>query len=199
MITKQYISLLTLLLFLTACDKKETTQEMLNTKEETTKEVLTTKKETTKSTKNDSQRLTLTDAEGKKYHLEAMENGIKFDGYEGKVVLIDFFATWCPPCRSVLPHMVSLQNKYSDKIQILSILMEEEKENSEAIAFSKEYNLNFPILNCKENFLLSQALGGVRSLPTMVMYDKNGDYFTHYVGAAPQEMIEADIEKALKK
>jgi len=126
MITKQFISLLTLLLFLTACDKKETTKEVVNTK-----------KETTKSTKNDSQRLTLTDTEAKKYQLEVMENGIKVDGYAGKVILIDFFATWCPPCRAVMPHMVSLQNKYTDKIQIFSILMEEEKENAEVIAFSK--------------------------------------------------------------
>ena len=78
-------------------------------------------------------------------------------------------------------------------------LMEEDKDNQEVIDFSKEHQINFPVLNSKENFLLSQALGGIRSLPTLVMYDKTGNYFIHYTGAAPEEMIESDIKKALAK
>ena len=188
MITKLLISLLTMALFFAACDKKETSSKEVSTKTDKQKEEKTA-----------ANMLTLTDTEGKNYKLVATENGIKFDGLENKVVLLDFFATWCPPCRAEMPHLVNLQNKYNGKIQILSILMEEDKSNSEAISFAKEYNLNFPILNSKENFLLSQALGGIRSLPTLVMYDKDGNYFTHYVGAAPEEMIEADIKKALAK
>ncbi len=188
MITKLFVSLLTMALFFTACDKKENIKEEVSTK---------TEKQTTE--KASAQVLTLTDTEGKTYKLQATENGIKFDGLENQVVLLDFFATWCPPCRAEMPHLVNLQTKYDGKIQILSILMEEDKDNKDIISFSKEYNLNFPILNSKENFLLSQALGGIRSLPTLVMYDKAGNYFTHYVGAAPEEMIEADIKKALAK
>jgi len=175
-------------LFFTACDQKDTSIKEINTK---------TQKET--PTKRAADILTLTDTTGKTYRLEATENGIKFEGLKDQVVLLDFFATWCPPCRAEMPHLVNLQNKYAGKIQILSILMEEDKDNSEVISFAKEYNLNFPILNSKENFLLSQALGGIRSLPTLVMYDKEGNYFQHFVGAAPEEMIEADIKKALAK
>jgi thiol-disulfide isomerase/thioredoxin len=189
MITKLLISLMTMALFFTACDKKETPAPAAPQKE--------TKTEQPKQTKANV--LTLTATDGKTFKLTATENGIDFDGLEGKVVLLDFFATWCPPCRAEMPHLVNLQKRYNGKVQILSILMEEEKENSEAISFAKEYNLNFPILNSKENFLLSQALGGIRSLPTLVMYDKEGNYFTHYVGAAPEEMIESDIKKALAK
>jgi len=175
-------------LFFTACEKKETPKEEVTTK---------TEKQTMQ--KKEADVLTLTDTAGKNYTLEATKDGIKFIGLENKVVLLDFFATWCPPCRAEMPHLVNLQNKYDGKVQILSILMEEDKDNTDIISFSKEYNLNFPILNSKENFLLSQALGGIRSLPTLVMYDKAGNYFNHYVGAAPEEMIEADIKKALAK
>jgi len=189
MITKLFISLLTVVLLFTACDKKET-KTAASTK---------TEKETKTDTQASANILTLKDTEGKTYKLTATENGIKFDGLDDKIVLLDFFATWCPPCRAELPHLANLQEKYAGKIQILSILMEEDKDNSEVIAFGKEHNLNFPILNSKENFLLSQALGGIRSLPTLVLYDKTGAYFTHYVGAAPEEMIEADIQKALAK
>jgi len=190
MITKLSITLILLSLLFTACEKKETPAT-------TQSETKVQKEETTP--KASANILTLTATDGKTFKLEATENGIKFDGLENHVVLLDFFATWCPPCRAEMPHLVSLQEKYKGKIQILSILMEEEKENTEAIAFGKEYNLNFPILNSKENFFLSQALGGIRSLPTLVMYDTSGNYFTHYTGAAPEEMIEADIKKALAK
>jgi thiol-disulfide isomerase/thioredoxin len=189
MITKLLISLMTIALFFTACNKKE----------ETPTKTAETKKELSQEKAPQANVLTLTATDGKTFKLTATENGIHFDGLEGKVVLLDFFATWCPPCRAEMPHLVNLQERYNGKVQILSILMEEEKENSEAISFAKEYNLNFPILNSKENFLLSQALGGIRSLPTLVMYDKEGNYFTHYVGAAPEEMIESDIKKALAK
>ena len=188
MITKLFISLLTLALVFTACEKKEAPTDKAPEK--------SVKKEAPAPKAN---LLTLTATDGTKYRLKATENGINFEGLENKIVLLDFFATWCPPCRAEMPHLVNLQNKYQGKIQILSVLMEEDKDNMEVINFAKEHQLNFPILNSKENFYLSQALGGIRSLPTLVMYDKNGNYFTHYVGAAPEEMIESDIKKALSK
>ncbi len=188
MITKLLITLSLITLTFSACEKKETktSQEQSEKKVE-------------KSAPKTNNILTLTATDGKRYKLKATENGITFLGLEDKIVLLDFFATWCPPCRAEMPHLVNLQNKYKGKIQILSILMEEDKPNDEVITFSKEHALNFPILNSKENFFLSQALGGIRSLPTLVMYDAHGNYFTHYIGAAPEEMIESDIKRALAK
>ena len=75
--------------------------------------------------------------------------------------------------------------------------MEDNKEDITIQKFEKLMQINYPIANSPENFLLSDALGGIKSLPTTVMYDKRGNYFTHYVGAVPQEMIEADIQRAL--
>ena len=188
MITKLLVTLLTIALFFTACEKKETPEKKVTP---------TIEKQQTE--KKEADLLVLTDIEGKPYKLEATQNGIKFHGLEDKIVLLDFFATWCPPCRAEIPHLINLQNRYKGKIQILSILLEEDKDNRDLISFSKKYQFNFPILNSKENFLLAQALGGIRSLPTLVMYDRHGNYFTHYVGAVPEEMIEADIKKAMDK
>ncbi len=143
--------------------------------------------------------ITLHTTGGEDILLTATPKGIIFGGYEGKVVLLDFFATWCPPCRAELPHLADIQNAYKGKVQIIGILMEENKEDLEIQKFEKEMGINFPVANSPANFALSDALGGIRSLPTMVMYDTKGDYFTHYVGAAPQEMIEADIQRALNK
>lgn len=131
--------------------------------------------------------------------LTALANGIAFEKYKDKVVLLDFFATWCPPCIAEIPHLSAIQTSFNDKVQIIGILMEESKSNSEIEAFKASHKMNFPVTNSADNFALADALGGIRSLPTMVMYDKNGEYFTHYIGAAPQEMIEADIRKAMEK
>ena len=192
MITKLLISLVTVALFFSACEKKERQNRQTEDKSEQ-------KTSAKKVAQPQANILTLTATDGEKFQLEASENGIHFKGLENKIVLLDFFATWCPPCRAEMPHLVNLQKKYQGKVQILSVLMEEEKDNDEVINFAKEHHLNFPVLNSKENFYLSQALGGIRSLPTLVMYDKEGNYFTHYVGAAPEEMIESDIKKALEK
>jgi len=195
MFTKITVLFLTTLLFFSGCERK--TKEKQETKQpESTlqqKETTAQKKETAPST------ITLHTTDGNNIVLTATPKGILFKGYEGKVVLLDFFATWCPPCRAALPHMADIQNVYKDKVQIIGILMEENKDDLEIQKFEKEFGINFPVSNSPENFALSDALGGIRSLPTTVMYDTNGDYFTHYVGAAPQEMIEADIQRALTK
>ncbi len=195
MLTKIIPVLLIAGLLFTACNKKDETTKQ--NEEKTSRAADTKTEESAKQNVSNVINLKTTDDETIK--LTATTDGIIFNGYEGKVVLLDFFATWCPPCRAEIPHLVDIQNSLKDNVQIIGILMEESKSNDEINDFIHTYNINFPITNSRENFILSDALGGIKSLPTMVMYDGNGDYFTHYVGAAPQEMIEADIQKALEK
>ncbi len=196
-------------------DKRQQTTQMQETTppQEKIEEEEVPKEETNKSQKvsttsmaasiddmvQESNAIFLQTTTGNKIKLISTEKGIKFPDYPDKVILLDFFATWCPPCRAAIPHLIHLQSKYKDKIQVIAILMEENKENSELERFITKHKMSFPVANSRENFILSQALGGIRSLPTMVMYDKNGNYHTHYVGVAPEEMIDSDIQKALKK
>ncbi len=187
-------TLLSLLLFSTGCEKKE--QPAQKEKKEVTAK---SRSQTAAREQEEPSTITLHTTSGENIVLTATPKGIIFGGYEGKVVLLDFFATWCPPCRAELPHLADIQSAYKGKVQIIGILMEENKDDLEIQKFEKEMGINFPVANSPANFALSQALGGIRSLPTMVMYDTKGDYFTHYVGAAPQEMIEADIQRAINK
>jgi thiol-disulfide isomerase/thioredoxin len=187
--------LLPLILFFTGCNKKSERNESAASAEtqQRAESAIQQKEQEGPST------ITLHTTSGEDILLTATPKGIIFGGYEGKVVLLDFFATWCPPCRAEIPHLADIQNAYKGKVQIIGVLMEENKDDLEIQKFEKEFGINFPIANSPANFALSDALGGIRSLPTMVMYDTKGDYFTHYVGAAPQEMIEADIQRALNK
>ncbi len=203
MIAKLFITFALLMLTFSGCNKKSD-ESMNGTKESRSESQKSQESPQHKEADKVSQKksknvLMMVGSDGKKYELMADYRGLVFKGYEGKILILDFFATWCPPCRVEIPHLVALQKKYKDKIQVFSILMEENKENEELSDFIDEFDINYPVLNSKENFFLSQALGGIKSLPTVVVYDKSGEYFTHFLGAVPEEMLDATIQKALKK
>lgn len=144
-----------------------------------------------------AEKIVLHDLSGKEIVATPTEKGYTFSGYENKVVLVNFFATWCPPCKAEIPHLNSLQEKYKDNFVIISVLLEENKSLEELNSFVKYNAINYIITNGMENFKFAQSVGGVKNIPLMFLYDKKGQYSTHYVGAIPEEMIEADIKKVL--
>lgn len=144
-----------------------------------------------------NEKIVLQDISGKEIIVTSLEKGFSFAGYENKIILVNFFTTWCPPCKAEIPHLVNLQEKYKDNFVIISVLLEENKSNEEINSFVKYNNINYVITNSLENFKLAQSAGGVKNIPLMFLYDKNGKYSTHYVGAIPEEMIDADIKKVL--
>jgi len=141
--------------------------------------------------------LTLKSLDGKEIVVTPTEKGFTFSGYENKVVLVNFFATWCPPCKAEIPHLNNLQEKYKENFVIISVLLEENKSNEEIASFMKYHAINYIVTNSPENFKFAQNVGGVKNIPLMFLYDKSGNYSTHYVGAIPEEMIDADIKKVL--
>ncbi len=147
--------------------------------------------------KKDNNKILLTEISGKQITLNVTDKGFVFEEFKDKVVLLNFFTTWCPPCKAEIPHLNSLQNRYKNQLQIISILLEEKKENQEIISFMNTNNIEYTITNSPENFKLANHIGGVKSIPYMIIYDKNGTYFKHYVGAIPEEMIEADLKKVM--
>jgi thiol-disulfide isomerase/thioredoxin len=202
MITKIFITLLfSFSLLFIGCSKKEETKE----RTDTTK--MTKESQSEKNDQNSVQdevnmgknELDLKDIFGKNYHVIADYRGLIFEDFKGKIIVLDFFATWCPPCKAEMPHLVNLQKKYEGKVQFISILMEKDRDNKEIEEFYKEFNMNFPLMNSQDNILLAQALGGIRSLPTLVIFTPEGEYFSHFLGAAPEEMIAAKIDELIKK
>ena len=177
---------MSILLFLSGCEKKEE----VATKPETLVE---------KKQKEQKFSVTLNRTDGKNINLTQIENGFDFKEFQGKIVLINFFATWCPPCIYEIPHLNNLQKKYKDKLQIIGILLEEDKTLEEANNFIQKHSISYPVTYTAKNFNLATQLGGIDSIPTSILYDANGVYATHYNGAAPEEMIDADIQKVLNK
>lgn len=170
--------LIVALLFLSSCEKKE-------------------KEEIFATPKSSEQKVfKLQDIDGKYYEIEKTQNGLNFKDIQNKVVILVFWATWCPPCRAEIPHLISLQKRYQNDLSIIGVLMED-KSIDDLVMFIKEFGINYIVTVNSDNPNLAKALGA-RSMPFIVMYDKNGNYFTHYLGAVPEEMIERDLKKALE-
>ncbi|WP_419769521.1 MAG: TlpA family protein disulfide reductase [Candidatus Marinarcus sp.] len=127
------------------------------------------------------------------------KNNVKIQGYEGKIVLLDFFATWCEPCKAEIPDLNNLRKTYSNDFEIIAVLLENNRSIEQVDAFKKEFNINYPISNTLSNFDLANAVGGVVSIPTMFLFDQQGNLVQKYVGMVPAEMLEIDIKKMLEK
>ena len=72
-------------------------------------------------------------------------------------------------------------------------------DNTTLIEFANEYNINYIITNSENNFKMADALGGVKTIPTMFLFDLDGNLVQKYIGIVPQEMLETDILNILGK
>lgn len=127
-----------------------------------------------------------------------IDKGFSFSNSKDKAVLLNFFTSWCPPCKAEIPHLNILQNKYKDSLEIIGVLLEDKNIN-EIQDFINKYKVNFTVTQGKSNFTIAKAVGDVKAIPFMILYDKKGEYATHYVGAVPEEMMNVDIKKVVKQ
>ncbi|MDD2698624.1 MAG: TlpA disulfide reductase family protein [Arcobacteraceae bacterium] len=122
-----------------------------------------------------------------------------FEQYPNKTVLVVFFATWCPPCKAEIPHLINLQAKYGKDFQVISVLAEQNKPNEELANFIAEYKISYPVTNSDENFKFADAVGGVDGIPAMFLFDKKGAIVMQYEGATQEEILDSDISKHIGK
>jgi len=146
----------------------------------------------------------LTALDNKQYIVKKEGSGFVLKGAEGKVVIFDIFATWCPPCRGAATHLTSLQEKYKDDLIIIGITIEDSIENSKLLDFRNTYNANYTLVNSDQNRRLADTivaelkLGERYPIPIMALY-KDGKYINHFIGSIEEELVESDIKLALGK
>jgi len=145
-------------------------------------------------------KITLTTIDNQEIVVTNNKNIWSFEGknLKNKIILVNFWATWCPPCRVEIPHFLNIRAKYKDNFEIIGVLMEQDKNKNSLRNFANQYKITYPITTSFQNFLLSDAMGGARGLPTSYLIDTKGKIVQIYQGAIPSEMLNKDIENTIK-
>jgi thiol-disulfide isomerase/thioredoxin len=122
---------------------------------------------------------------------------VAFSQFKGKVVVINFWATWCPPCRTEIPGYVALQKKYAaEGLVFIGISVDGDDEVGRVKSFVKEFNINYLILmaddTIQESFHLDQGY------PTSFIIDRDGKIRNKKVGREPTPDYEKEILAVLR-
>lgn len=130
--------------------------------------------------------LKVTDESGKTYTL---------NDFKGKSVVINFWASWCPPCKSEMPNFQEVYEEQSDEVEFLMVaLIDGSKETKEtAKGYVDDNGFTFPVYYDSNN--TSAINFGVNSIPTTVLIDKDGNIVDQHIGALSKANLEALIKK----
>ncbi len=120
---------------------------------------------------------------------------VDFSDFEGKVVLVDFWATWCGPCKLEIPHLVDLYEQYKDRdFVVLGIALD--RPGAEIVEpFVRENNVTYPVVI--GNPEIAFAFGGLTAIPTAFLVDRSGRIVKKYVGYTEKAVFEEEIKKLL--
>jgi len=114
--------------------------------------------------------------------------------YKGKVILLDFWATWCGPCRIEIPGFIELQNRYRDQgLLIIGISMDKGPEPVRE--FYEEFKMNYPVVMADDK--VSELYGGVWGLPTAFLIGRDGRIYAKHLGAMNISVLEEEVRELL--
>lgn len=137
--------------------------------------------------------MSMTDVNGKTYKVQGTEQGLKIEGLEGKVVLIEFFGHMCPPCLASIPHLIKLQKEHKDNLAVVSIEVQG-YNTAQTAAFVKEKGMNYIVASEEgaSNVVnyIQQRAGWKGSIPFLVAMDTKGNVQFVQVGMLPEASLE---------
>lgn len=121
---------------------------------------------------------------------------IGLGNYKGKVVVLDFYATWCEPCRDETPQLVQLQNQFGEKgLQIVGLNVGGEDDRAEVPAYAKEFSIKYQ-LGYPDDDLVTEYLSDDQSIPQSFVFDRSGKLVKRVVGY--NEQSGAELEKVIQ-
>lgn len=126
------------------------------------------------------------DTDGKVWTQESLAN---------KVVVINFWATWCKPCQHEVPDLARVYRKYKDKDVVILGLVTDDPAESKLKAFSEQYGLNYPVVRVSRE--VSEAFGDPDRLPTNFVYNRTGHLIFDRPGAITAGSLESEIQQLL--
>jgi thiol-disulfide isomerase/thioredoxin len=112
----------------------------------------------------------------------------------GKVVLVDFWATWCVPCESEIPHLVEWQSKYAAQgLQVVGLSMDDTA--SPVKTYAEKHKIDYPVAMADEKTIAT--FGGVLGLPANILIGRDGKQIAKHVGVTDINLLQKEVERAL--
>ena len=127
-------------------------------------------------------------------------NEVSLSQYKGKVVILDFWATWCPPCQGSIPELVNLQNKYLEEgLVILGISTDDPRQtnNEYLLSFKKKFRINYTILRVTKKMMRDYFGNRSMPLPTLLIVNREGFIVEKHTGFRPG-VVEKSLETIFK-
>lgn len=124
---------------------------------------------------------------------------LSLNDFSGKVVLVEFWATWCGACQRITPELVNIKNDYSDKdFEIIGISLDEHTGHDEkaVIDFMTKYKINYPVVHGTEEVI--KKYGNIENTPSSFIIDRKGKIYSIYTGLVPKEVLIRDINNLLE-
>jgi thiol-disulfide isomerase/thioredoxin len=126
----------------------------------------------------------------------ALMDAAAFDvnDYKGRVLVLDFWATWCGPCKMEIPHLIELQEKYRDQGLTIIGITHDENPDKDVPPYAAEVGMNYANVRGTEAL---KAEYGVFGLPTIVVYDRDGNQVLKRIGYIEKDELEGIIKPLL--
>ncbi len=146
----------------------------------------------------------LKDIDERELQITTDHKNVKFQNIDQPFVLVNFFATWCLPCKSGLQDINQLQQKYSNELFVAGVLVGDMQNSSQLREFMKQHKINYFISHAIDNnnfakeIIKELGLGENISIPLTLLYN-NGKLYRYYEGAIPLEILESELQQAKKK
>ena len=125
------------------------------------------------------------DTDGRAYTAETLAN---------KVVVVNFWATWCPPCKKELPDLSKAYEKYKNKgVVFLGVLTNDNPTEADLLNFRSDYELSYPIVRASSDIMVSYGYPG--NLPTTFVFDRGGKRVYQHVGAMTEDALSGLLDQ----
>ena len=123
-----------------------------------------------------------------------------FADFKGKVLVLDFYATWCDPCRRSVPHLIDLQNKYADQgLQVIGLNVGGADDEAKVPAFAKQFGIQYTLAS-PDDELVTLLLSGNENIPQTFVFDRQGQLARRLIGYGEygDQQIDSAVEAAMK-
>lgn len=121
---------------------------------------------------------------------------VKLATFKGKVILLNFWATWCGPCKIEIPDLVALQDRYRDDLVVLGVLVQDDM-NETIPAFASQYKINYPLLDGNNREDVETAYGPFWGIPSSVIIGPDGLIAQKHSGIRSRDQFEREIAALL--